>query len=129
MIPTTPSSDSVDVGTTTSQNWAFTGRIRLISPRLNSGDVSRAAINLSIGTHTQRMSKNISISDDVYRRLKREKGDRSFSEVIAEKLDGGGQIADVTGQGVFDAETPDKVADEIERLSEGTMDRVTDEDL
>ena len=75
------------------------------------------------------MSKNISISDDVYRRLKREKGDRSFSEVIAEKLDGGGQIADVTGQGIFDAETPAKVADEIERLSEGTMDRVTDEDL
>ncbi|MDB2246506.1 antitoxin VapB family protein [Halorubrum ezzemoulense] len=75
------------------------------------------------------MSKNISISDDVYRRLKREKGDRSFSEVIADKLDGGGEISDVTGQGIFDTETPAKVADEIERLSEGTMDRVTDEDL
>ena len=75
------------------------------------------------------MSKNIAISDDVYRRLKREKGDRSFSEVIAEKLDSGGEISDVTGQGIFDAETPAKVADEIERLSEGTMDRVTDEDL
>jgi len=75
------------------------------------------------------MSKNISISDDVYRRLKREKGDRSFSEVIAEKLDGGGEIADVAGQGIFDAETPGDVADEIERLSEGAMDRVTDENL
>mgnify|MGYP002761295552 FL=1 len=75
------------------------------------------------------MSKNISISDDVYRRLKREKGDRSFSEVIAQKLDGGSEISDVTGQGIFDAETRDKVTDEIERLSEGTMDRVTDEDL
>ena len=75
------------------------------------------------------MSKNIAISDDVYRRLKREKGDRSFSEVIAEKLDGGGEIADVTGQGIFDAETPDDVADEVERLSEGTMNRMTDETL
>lgn len=75
------------------------------------------------------MSKNISISDDVYRRLKREKGDRSFSEVIADKLDGGGELADITGQGIFDAETPDDVADEIQRLSEGTMDRVTDETL
>jgi predicted CopG family antitoxin len=75
------------------------------------------------------MSKDISISDDVYRRLKREKGDRSFSEVIADKLDGGGEIADVTGQGIFDAETPNEVAGKIERLSEGTMDRVTDEDL
>ncbi|PSP82767.1 hypothetical protein BRC96_11215 [Halobacteriales archaeon QS_6_64_34] len=75
------------------------------------------------------MSKNIAISDDVYRRLKREKGDRSFSEVIAEKLDGGGEIADVTGQGIFDAKTPDDVADEIEQLSEGTMNRMTDETL
>ena len=82
-----------------------------------------------MGTHTQRVSKNISISDDVYRRLKREKGDRSFSEVIADKLDGGGELADITGQGIFDAETPDDVADEIQRLSEGTMDRVTDETL
>jgi len=93
------------------------------------GDGFRAGINLCMGTHTQHMSKNIAISDDVYRRLKREKGDRSFSEVIADKLDGGGEISDVTGQGIFDAETPDTVADEIERLSEGTMDRVTDEDL
>jgi len=48
-------------------------------------------------THTIYMSKNISISDDVYRRLKREKGDRSFSELIAEKLENGGTIAEVTG--------------------------------
>ena len=75
------------------------------------------------------MSKNISISDDVYRRLKREKGDRSFSEVIADKLDGGGEIADVTGQGIFDDETPGAVDDEIQRLSEGTVDRITDETL
>jgi len=54
------------------------------------------------------MSKNIAISDDVYRRLKREKGDRSFSEVIDAKLDSGGTLAEVSGQQVFDAETADR---------------------
>lgn len=73
------------------------------------------------------MSKNISISDDVYRRLKREKGDRSFSELIAEKLDDGGTIAEVTGQDIFGPETEDRVADEITRLSRGTMERLDDE--
>ena len=75
------------------------------------------------------MSKNIAISDDVYRRLKREKGDRSFSEVIEETLDAGGEIADVTGQEILDPETYDTVSDEIARLSDGTVDRLTDEDL
>jgi predicted CopG family antitoxin len=51
------------------------------------------------------MSKNIAISDDVYRRLKREKGDRSFSEVIEEHLDRGGRLGDVTGQEIFGPET------------------------
>lgn len=73
------------------------------------------------------MSKNISISDEVYRRLKREKGDRSFSELIAEKLDSGGQLADVTGQQVLEPDTYETVREEIDRLSEETMDRVTDE--
>ncbi len=73
------------------------------------------------------MSKNISISDDVYRRLKREKGEKSFSELIAETLESGGQLADVTGQQVFDPETDDEVSEEIERLSEGTLTRLADE--
>lgn len=55
------------------------------------------------GTHTQNRSKNIAISDDVYRKLKREKGKRSFSEVIEEKLESGRRIADVTGIGALDA--------------------------
>lgn len=50
------------------------------------------------------MSKNITVSDEVYRKLKREKGDRSFSETIRDKLDEGGKIADVAGQGMFDDE-------------------------
>ena len=72
------------------------------------------------------MSKNISISDDVYRRLKREKGDRSFSELIADTLDEGGQLADVTGQQVLDPETYAEVDAEIERLSDGTLERLSD---
>jgi len=63
----------------------------------------------------------------VYRRLKREKGDRSFSEVIEEKLDSGGTLAEVSGQQVFDAETADRVTDEIESLSYRTVERVADD--
>lgn len=73
------------------------------------------------------MSKNIAISDEVYRRLKREKGDRSFSEVIADTLDSGGGLTDVTGQQILDPETYDDVDAEMERLSEGTLNRLTDE--
>ncbi|GAB7010670.1 hypothetical protein JCM31271_26130 [Halorubrum trueperi] len=79
-----------------------------------------------MGTHTQSMSRNISISDDVYRRLKREKGDRSFSDLIADTLDEGGRLADVTGQQVLDPETYAEVDAEIERLSDSTLDRLTD---
>ncbi|WP_436902615.1 antitoxin VapB family protein [Halovenus halobia] len=73
------------------------------------------------------MSKNIEISDDVYRRLKREKGDRSFSELIEERLDRGGRLADVTGQEIFEPGAYEQVSEEISTLSEGTLDRVTDE--
>lgn len=70
------------------------------------------------------MSKNISISDDVYERLKREKGDRSFSEVIADHLETETKLADVTGQQIFAADTAERVTDDIETLSEGTLDRL-----
>ena len=74
------------------------------------------------------MSKNIAISDDVYERLKREKGDRSFSEVIEAKLESGGRLSDVTGNGVLDPETMDEVDREIGRLRAGTIDRVESND-
>lgn len=73
------------------------------------------------------MSKNIAISDEVYRRLKKEKGDKSFSELIEEKLDSGGELADVTGQQVLDRKTYEEVSEEIERLGDGTLDRMSDE--
>ena len=68
------------------------------------------------------MSKTISINDDVYRRLKREKGDQSFSEFIADTLDNRGQLADVTGQRTLDAETNTEVGTEIGRLTDGIPD-------
>ncbi|RXK47424.1 antitoxin VapB family protein [Halorientalis pallida] len=57
------------------------------------------------------MSKTISVSDEVYRKLKREKGDRSFSEVIEDRLESGGKLADVTGQGIFESGTVDRIED------------------
>ena len=75
------------------------------------------------------VSKKISVSDDVYRRLKREKGDRSFSEVIAETLATGYRLSDVSGAGILDPETDADVADEIDRFSDGTMDRLDDLDV
>ena len=73
------------------------------------------------------MSKNISISDEVYRRLKREKGDRSFSELIAERLAGGGRLADVTGQQILSDEVYAAVRQDIDALSDGTLRRLEDE--
>ena len=70
------------------------------------------------------MSKNISISDEVYEMLKREKGDKSFSEVIEGKIEGGNKIEDVMGAGVLDKETYREVKDDIRELSQGTQQRL-----
>ena len=75
------------------------------------------------------MSKNIAISDDVYRELKREKGDRSFSDVIRDHLEERRQLADVMGAGVLDRETYDDVKDDIGQLSRGTLENLDDETL
>ncbi|SEH15603.1 Uncharacterized ACR, COG1753 [Natronorubrum sediminis] len=75
------------------------------------------------------MSKNIAISDDVYRDLKREKGDRSFSDVIRDHLEDRRELADVTGTGILDHDVHDDVKDDIEQLSRGTMTRLDDETL
>ncbi|MDL5363435.1 antitoxin VapB family protein [Halalkalicoccus sp. NIPERK01] len=70
------------------------------------------------------MSKNIAISDEVYEALKREKGERSFSEVIEAKLETGGKIADVTGAKILERETSKAVTDDIGRMSRGTVARI-----
>lgn len=75
------------------------------------------------------MSKNIAISDDVYRKLKREKGDRSFSDVIEEKLETGGRIADIMGRGVLDETSYEEAKDDIKRLSQGTETRLEEEEV
>jgi len=73
------------------------------------------------------VSKNISVSDDVYERLSMEKGDRSFSEVIADALDGGSRLEDVVGQGIFEPGTYEAVKEEARRLSEPALERMDDE--
>jgi len=75
------------------------------------------------------MSKNIAISDEVYRELKREKGDRSFSEVIESALEDGLRITDVTGQKALGESTYDDIKSDIETLSDGTLSRIDDETL
>jgi predicted CopG family antitoxin len=74
-------------------------------------------------TRTVSMTRIITISDDVYRTLVREKGDRSFSEVIADHLESDGQLADVAGLRIFDAGTYPRVTDDVETLSAGTLER------
>ena len=44
------------------------------------------------------VSRNIAISDEVYQKLAREKGDRSFSEVIEDHLELSHDIADVAAR-------------------------------
>jgi predicted CopG family antitoxin len=73
------------------------------------------------------VTKEITITDDVYRQLQREKGDRSVSEVIAETLDASERLAEVTGQGVLGPDADEAVREEIERSSTGTVDRLDDE--
>lgn len=74
------------------------------------------------------MSRNISISDDVYHLLKREKGERSFSEVIEETFEERGNLSDVAGEKVLDRGTHSEVKEEIRKGSKGTIERLEDED-
>jgi hypothetical protein len=62
--------------------------------------------------------QEIAISDNVYRRLKPQKGDRSFSEVTEGKLDTRNRIADIAEQRDFEPGTGGHVSEDIGRLSE-----------
>ena len=70
------------------------------------------------------MSKDIAISDDVYQRLVRMKGDRSFSEVIEAHLETGRDLADVAGEGIFVPDTHEDVKANTRTLSDGTAERL-----
>jgi len=73
------------------------------------------------------MNKDIALSDDVYRRLKRRKDDGRFSELIERRLDRSRRLADVTGQQILDPESSERVAEEIEQLGGQTVDYIPDE--
>lgn len=73
------------------------------------------------------MSKDITLSDELYWELKREKGDRSFSEFIAERLNASNRLADVASQGILD-EDVEAAKEDIEQLSNGTLTRIEDND-
>lgn len=70
------------------------------------------------------MSKNISVSDDVYSRLKREKDGKSFSDVIGEKIDSGAKISDVAGNNVLDKDTMKEVKRDVSKGSDKTLQRL-----
>lgn len=80
-----------------------------------------------MGAHTKSMSKNIAISDDVYEKLKREKGDRSFSELLEDRLEASGKLADVAGQDIFDEDAYDDIKADVRKMSDGTLERLEDE--
>ena len=66
----------------------------------------------------------MALSDDVYERLKKEKGDKSFSDIIREKLDSEGKIADVAGMNIFEDVEIESVKYDIEKMSKGTKERM-----
>lgn len=66
------------------------------------------------------MSKYIEISDEVFRRLERERGSQSISAMIAELLESEGSLQDVTGQGIFAPGSYEAIKERIRTSSEGT---------
>ncbi|MEF8874522.1 MAG: antitoxin VapB family protein [Candidatus Thermoplasmatota archaeon] len=69
------------------------------------------------------MSKNISISDDVYEWLKEIKGDESFSSAIR-KLKNRDNLEEINGMKVL--KNWKKTKEEIEKMSEKEWDRLED---
>lgn len=73
------------------------------------------------------MSKTISISDSVYEMLKKEKDGKSFSEVIAEKIESGSSLEEVAGAKTLKRDTLEEVKEDIEKGSKATEKRIEDE--
>ena len=73
------------------------------------------------GTHTG-LIKRIELSEEVYRQLKREKGNRGFSEVTADALDSGGRLSDLVSQQALDPELAVPFKTDTERPNDGMPD-------
>ncbi|MFO7991982.1 MAG: antitoxin VapB family protein [Thermoplasmata archaeon] len=69
------------------------------------------------------MSKNISISDDVYEWLKEMKGADSFSSIIR-KLGKGGNLEDINGLNIL--EDWGKTKNELKKMSDKEWERLED---
>lgn len=70
------------------------------------------------------MSRNVALSDDLYKRLKREKGEKSFSEFIRSKLDSEGSISEAAGKNILKDSVLEEVKADIGKLSEGSKERM-----
>ena len=69
------------------------------------------------------MSKNISISDDVYRWLKEMKGDESFSSVIR-RLKDSDDLEEINGMNIL--EDWEETEAELEKMSDKEWERLED---
>ncbi len=69
------------------------------------------------------MSKNISISDDVYQWLKEMKGDESFSSVIR-RLKDSDDLEDINGMNIL--ENWEETEEEIKKMSDKEWERLED---
>lgn len=73
------------------------------------------------------MSKDISVSDDVYEALKRRKRGRSFSEVIKEAIEQRGGLSDLVGKGAFADIDVAEAKQEVQDQTRATLERLDDE--
>ena len=72
------------------------------------------------------MSEDITVSDDVYRMLKREAGDRRLDKVLRESIEDDRALADVAGEDILASNSP--VKSDIRRMSSGQLSPGDNED-
>lgn len=73
------------------------------------------------------VSKDISVSDDVYEALKRRKRGRSFSETIEEAIEQSSGLSDLVGKGAFTEIGVAEAKQEVQDQTRGTLKRLEDE--
>lgn len=77
---------------------------------------------LFVQTHAN-MSKTISVADDVYEWMKREKGERSFSELIRDLKKENPDLEEIAGLNVTSGSGMKKLEEEKEAASERTVEK------